>query len=397
MKHLEMNRRTLLRNALFLGCSAAANPLITPMTFAATPWDNRLVVIVLRGAMDGLDVVQPYGDSNLAGWRPNLIAGEAAGASDLDGFFSLHSGLEGLKPMWKSGELAFAHAVSTPYRDKRSHFDGQDLLENGGNSPDGGLTPGKDGWLNRVLSLVPGTTTETALAVGRDQPLILEGAARTASWSPESDLDLSPQAELLLNSIYRNDPLFAEANTLALSLSESRDAPEGMTAQKAARAEALAEFAAERLNLESRIAAFSIGGWDSHVRQPQVIRRALGELQTALLTLKAGLGANWNKTVVVCMTEFGRTVRENGNRGTDHGTGGAMVMAGGALRGGKVHGQWPGLAAADLYRERDLMPTDDVRRYAAWAMRDLFSLEKGDLERTVFPGVDLGTDPRLLA
>ncbi|MEO0912588.1 MAG: DUF1501 domain-containing protein, partial [Pseudomonadota bacterium] len=284
----EMNRRTLLRNTLFLGCSAAANPLITPMTFAAAPWENRLVVIVLRGAMDGLDVVQPYGDSALAGWRPNLKVGEAAGASDLDGFFSLHRGLSELMPMWQSGELAFAHAVSTPYRDKRSHFDGQDLLENGGNSPDGGLTPGKDGWLNRVLSLVPGATTQTALAVGRERPLILAGDVPTSSWSPDADLDLSPQAELLLGMVYENDPLFAEANATAISLSAGRDAPEGMNARQAARAEALAGFAAERLNLDSRIAAFSIGGWDSHVRQPQVIGRAVSKLQTALVTLKRG-------------------------------------------------------------------------------------------------------------
>ncbi|QHQ37420.1 DUF1501 domain-containing protein [Algicella marina] len=392
-----MNRRKLLKTSLFLGCSAAANPLVTPMTFAAAPWDNRLVVIVLRGAMDGLDAVQPYGDKNYAGLRKTLKGGEAGGASDLDGFFALHPKLNGLMPLWKSGELAFAHAVSTPYRDKRSHFDGQDLLENGGSSADGGLTPGKDGWLNRMLSLVPGTTSETALAVGRENPLILQGDAPAASWSPDADLDLSPQAELLLNAIYKNDPLFAEASEMAVSLSEGRDAPDGMKANQAVRAKALAGFAAERLNMDSRIAAFSIGGWDSHIRQASVIGKALGELETAILTLKQGLGANWQKTAVLCMTEFGRTVRENGNRGTDHGTGGAMVLAGGALKGGKVHGQWPGLASADLYRDRDLMPTNDVRRFAGWAMRDLFGLEKAELERTVFPGVEFGNDPKLLA
>ncbi|MEM7615364.1 MAG: DUF1501 domain-containing protein, partial [Pseudomonadota bacterium] len=147
----------------------------------------------------------------------------------------------------------------------------------------------------------------------------------------------------------------------------------------------------------SRVAAFSLNGWDTHRTQNNGLPRALGELQTAILTLKAGLGPAWQKTAVLCLTEFGRTVRENGVKGTDHGTGGAAIFAGGALKGQAVHGKWPGLASADLYRDRDLMPTADVRSYAAWAMRDLFSLGRAEVEQVVFPGVDMGTDPRLIA
>ncbi|HHG90151.1 MAG TPA: twin-arginine translocation pathway signal, partial [Devosia sp.] len=181
-------RRKLLCNSLALGCSAAASPLLTPVTLAAAPTDNRLVVIVLRGAMDGLDVVQPYGDPMLGKLRSTLKFGQAAGAYDLDGFFALHPALGDLLPLWNAGELAFAHAVSTPYRDKRSHFDGQDFLENGGRSSDGSLTPARDGWLNRMLSLIPGTSAQTAFSVGRQRLLLLGGREPTSSWSPDADL-----------------------------------------------------------------------------------------------------------------------------------------------------------------------------------------------------------------
>lgn len=396
MTDTDLSRRRFLGASLALGCSAAASPFVTPVTLAVTPGDNRLVVIVLRGAMDGLDVVQPVGDRFLAQHRKALSTGEKGGAQDLDGFFMLHKGLSGLMPLWQAGELSFAHAVSTPYRDKRSHFDGQDLLENGGNSPDGGLTPGRDGWLNRMLSLLPGSSSETAFAVGRENLLLLSGDAPVSAWSPDSDMALSPQAQLLLNAIYRDDPLFREASATAMQLAGGQEAGM-MNPRQAARAEALAGFAAQQLSREARVAAFSLNGWDTHQNQPGALGNALKELQTAILTLKQGLGPAWEKTAVLCLTEFGRTVRENGNRGSDHGTGGAAIFAGGALRGQQVLGQWPGLAPEDLYRDRDLMPTADVRLYAAWAMRGLFGIDRDKLDSVVFPGVDLGRDPKLIA
>ena len=389
-----ISRRKLITNSLILGCSAAASPLITPVTLASTPFDARLVVIVLRGAMDGLDVVQPYGDRQLKGLRKSIKAGEAAGAYDLDGFYSMHSALGDLVPLWKAGELGFAHAVSTPYRNKRSHFDGQDFLENGGSASSGGLTSAGDGWLNRMLTLMPGSNVTTAFSVGRQRLLMLEGAADTSSWSPDSDMDLSPTAQTLLNQLYAKDPLFHESAQVAIDLSAKMDG--SMNARQAAKAEALAGFAADRLNEDTRIAAFSIGGWDTHRNQTGTLPNALKELSAAILTLKKRLGRNWDQTTVLAMTEFGRTVRENGSGGTDHGTGGAMLMAGGAVKGGKVHGEWPGLGELDLYQDRDLEPTADVRSYAAWALRDLFAVDRSALEGLVFPGLDMGSDPRII-
>ncbi len=387
-------RRKLLLSSLALGCSAAASPLITPITLAAAPTDNRLVVIVLRGAMDGLDVVQPYGDPMLGGLRNQLKSGQAAGAHDLDGFFALHPALADLMELWNAGELAFAHAVSTPYRNKRSHFDGQDFLENGGRASDGTLTPARDGWLNRMLTLIPGANGQTAFSVGRQRLLLLTGTQPTSSWSPDADLDLSPQAKLLLDQLYATDPLFKQSARTVAEMSEKMDG--GMGAGAASGAAALAGFAADRLNEETRIAAFSIGGWDTHRDQNSNLPAALRQLSTAILTLRQKLGSNWSRTSVLAITEFGRTVRENGSGGTDHGTGGAMLMAGGAIKGGRVYGKWPGLGELNLYQDRDLNPTTDVRAFAAWALRDMFSLQRSAIETIVFPGLDMGDNPGLV-
>ncbi|MFY0680897.1 MAG: DUF1501 domain-containing protein [Thalassovita sp.] len=401
MKFETLSRRAFITRTALLGCSAAASPLVTPISMAAAPWDQRLVVIILRGAMDGLDVVQPLGDPNLAGLRSNLALGKLGDPLPLDGYFAMHPALADLYPMWQRKELGFVHAVSTPYRDKRSHFDGQDLLEAGTSSF--GDTPVRDGWLNRMLQTVPGLEAETAFAIGHDNMLLLNGDAAVSNWSPDSGLAFSPQGLRLAELIMHDDPAFRD--TLAEAAALSDDAPqEMMTGPKDARVmsrkvagiEAIAEFTAKRLRGQTRIAAFSIGGWDTHKQQAGAMGRALGELSLALTTLREGLGTQWKKTAVVAMTEFGRTVRENGTRGTDHGTGGAMILAGGAVRGGQVYGQWPGLAEADLYQRRDLMPTGDVRAYAAWAMRGLFGLDRAVLEGAVFPGLDMGPDPRIL-
>ena len=382
------SRRAFLTRTLALGCSAAASPLITPVTFAAAPGDHRLVVIVLRGAMGGIDMVRPVGDAALAQRRPTLTADDSLPLTD---FFGLHPALDPLLPLWTAGELSFAHAVSTPYRNKRSHFDGQDILEAGV----AGTDIGEDGWLNRALSLMPGTHAETAFAVGRENLRLLSGAAPSSTWSPDSELDLSPQAELLLRALYQQDPLFHEASEKAMALSDLTEG--GMSARRASRAKPLAEFAAGRLLEDTRIAAFSINGWDTHANQARSLPNALGQLSDAILALKSTLGPVWDKTTVLCLTEFGRTVRENGSRGTDHGTGGAAIFAGGALKGQMVHGDWPGLASGDLYQDRDLMPTADVRLYAGWALHALFPIAKSDIQSLIFPSLDLGPNPHLIA
>ncbi|QMU57512.1 MAG: DUF1501 domain-containing protein [Boseongicola sp.] len=392
---MTVSRRKFLGRSLALGCSAAASPFLTPVTLASAPGDARLVVIVLRGAMDGLDVVRPVGDADYARHRPGL---SDQGFSDLDGFFGLHAALDPLMPMWNAGELGFAHAVSTPYRNKRSHFDGQDFLENGGAASSGALTDARDGWLNRALGHLPGVNVRTAFAVGREQLLLLNGDVPVSSWSPDGTLDMSPQAQLLLAKVYEQDPLFHRAAAQAMELADlSGGGMGGMSARQAGRAEALAGFAAERLSEESRIAAFSLTGWDTHANQSSSLTRALGELRVAIETLKSGLGRDWDNTLVMGLTEFGRTVRENGSRGTDHGTGGAAVFAGGAVNGGRVFGQWPGLGEGQLFEDRDLMPTADVRSYAGWALRGLFGLQTSHIEAAIFPGLDMGRDPGLLA
>ncbi len=389
---MTLSRRKFMINTSLLGCSVAASPLLTPITLAATPGDNRLVVIILRGAMDGLDVVRPYGAPEIIGYRPTL--GAAEGAGDLDGYFSLNEALADLMPLWRAKELGFVQAVSTPYRDKRSHFDGQDLLETGSNARNGATQAGKTGWLNRALALLPGARAETAFSVGPSRMLLLDGPEPYAAWSPGSDLSMSPQTEILLKRIYQNDPLFAKSAQMAMDLSAKTGGREG--GGRIGAAKSLASFASARLNEETRIASFSIGGWDTHNGQRRNLARALSELSQGILALKAGLGANWQRTTVLAITEFGRTVAENGTGGTDHGTGGLMVMAGGAINGGKVHGQWPGLGALDLYQNRDLEPTGDVRRYLGWALRDLFGLETGAIGATVFPGVDMGDNAGII-
>ena len=390
-----MQRRKFLLTGAALGCSAAASPLLTPIAFAQGPWENRLVVIILRGAMDGLDAVQPYGDPDFAGLRPSLAG--VGGLTDLDGYHALHPGLAPLLPLWQAQQLGFVHAVSTPYRDKRSHFDGQDILEAG--TP--GLTSegARDGWLNRMLQTMPGLSAETAYAIGREQMLILSGAAPAARWSPDARMQLSPQARSLLALVQQDDPLFRAATEDAVMIVDdlAAEVSDDMT-ETALRGDhvKLAQFAASRLRSDTRIASFSIGGWDTHNRQAAGLSRALSRLSDTLLTLQTELGPVWGQTAVICMTEFGRTARENGTVGTDHGTGGAMILAGGAVRGGRVVADWPGLSDADLYAGRDLMPTRDVRAHAGWVMRGLFGLDAGLIEQAVFPGLELGPDPGLL-
>lgn len=391
-----MDRRGFLGGGLALGCSAAASPLITPIALASAPGDNRLVVIVLRGALDGLALIEPQGDRAWEGLRPTL--GTGAGTRPLgDGFFARHAALAPLDPLWDAGEIAFAHAVSTPYRDRRSHFDGQDILEAGTPGLDGAP---REGWLNRLLQAVPGSRGETAYAIGRERMVILSGPAPVASWSPDARLRLSPQAQLLLDVVYRNDPLFqgASSDAIAIAADLAGAGDDGAALGAGLRGEhvRLAEFAVSRLRQETRIASFSLGGWDTHARQAGHLDRALARLGDVIVTLRAGLGPLWGQTAVLCVTEFGRTVRENGTLGTDHGTGGAMLLAGGAIRGGRVVADWPGLDEGDLYAGRDLMATRDLRAHAGWVMRGLFGLDRAAVEGAIFPGLDLGPDPGLI-
>ncbi|WP_370399135.1 DUF1501 domain-containing protein [Sulfitobacter sp. JB4-11] len=384
---MDLSRRDILKRAGIIGCSLTASPLITPVAFAQAPWDMRLVVIILRGGMDGLDVVRPLGDPAFAALRPDM---DNANAQDLDGYFALHPALGDLVPLWRAGQLGFMHAVSTPYRDKRSHFDGQDLLEAGTETLDGRT---RDGWLNRLLQQMPGLEAETAYAIGTTQLRVLEGDAPVANWTPKARLGLSPQALRLAELVMERDAPLHAALAEAQMLSQIGT---GGARRGSAHLE-IADFAAKRLRGPSRIAAFSLGGWDTHRAQGRNLPRSLRALSQTLLGLRDGLGEGiWGKTAVLAMTEFGRTAALNGTRGTDHGTGGVMLFAGGALRGGQVLGQWPGVAEAALYDRRDLMPTADVRGPVGWVLRAATGLDSTTIEQKVFPGLQMGRDPGLL-
>lgn len=373
-----LSRRGFLAGA----CCAAAAPVMTPVTFAAMPGDNRFVTIILRGAMDGLDMVQPYGDPAFAALRPKLGLTPANGLLDLDGFFGLNPAASALMPLWQAGELSFVHAVSTPYRDQRSHFDGQDMLESGGSE-----RGEKTGWLNRTLAVIPRADARKAIDINTSMELILSGPNAADSWSSRTNFALAEDEIAFLDRLYASDPPFAKAMTEAKATAMSADSLYADGKRGAGIAD-MARLAGGMLREKYRIASFSINGWDTHVGQQGQFRRAAGDLATAITTLKEALGADaWKQTVVLVMTEFGRTARENGTGGTDHGTGGLALLAGGAVPGGKVMGTWPGLGEGKLLDDRDLMPTGDVREVAAAMLHKQFGMSPESLTSKVFPGL----------
>ncbi|NEH56738.1 DUF1501 domain-containing protein [Rhizobium leguminosarum] len=385
-----MNRILLSRRGfLASGCCLAAAPIFTPVTFAAMPGDNRFVTIVLRGAMDGLDLVQPYGDAAFAALRPTLALTPDTGLLDLDGHFGLNPAAAELMPLWKSRELAFVHAVSTPYRDQRSHFDGQDMLESGGEH----VAEEKTGWLNRALAVIPRSDARKAIDINTSTELILSGPNNVDVWASDSNLAPARDEMQFLARLYAGDPPFAEAlaeATRANSASMMVE-PEG---QRGAKIADVAALAANMLKGDYRIASFSISGWDTHIGQADQFKRPVQDLAQAINTLKATLGPEiWAKTVVLAMTEFGRTVRQNGSAGTDHGTGGCALLAGGAVNGGRILGRWPGIGDGQLLDDRDLMPTADVRELAAAMLYRQFDVSADDLTGKIFPrlGFDKGS------
>jgi uncharacterized protein (DUF1501 family) len=386
-REFRLSRRLFLAGA----CSAAAAPVLTPVSFAATAGDNRFVTIILRGAMDGLDLVQPYGDPAFAALRPTLGKTPDTGLLDLDGFFGLNPAASALMPLWQASQLSFVHAVSTPYRDQRSHFDGQDILETGGIDKSQ-----KSGWLNRALAVIPRSDARRAIDINTSMELLLTGPNAVDNWSSQSDFTLADDEIAFLERLYAGDPAFARA------LGETRhaDAAADLLNDGERRGGGIVEMArlaGGMLSGEYRIASFSINGWDTHVGQPRQFRKAAGDLATAIVTLRETMGeAAWNKTVVLAITEFGRTARENGTNGTDHGTGGAAVLAGGAVTGGRVFGAWPGLGGERLLDERDLMPTGDLREVAAAMLYRQFDITPGNLTGKVFPGLSFDTSSALL-
>lgn len=377
---ISLSRRAFLTSA----CCAAAAPLMTSMTFASAPGEKRLVTIVLRGAMDGLHLVQPYGDAAFKLYRPTLAGTPENGLIDLNGFYGLNILAGDLLPLWKRGELSFVQSVSTPYRDARSHFDGQDVLENGGIN----VGDEKTGWLNRAISNIPSVQSRRAIDVNSSAELLLRGDNDVDVWSPRTDLAMKSDERNFFQQMYRNDPQFSRAMADATATDLSAD--KLYTDQKrGAKAADIARLAAGMLMQSYRIASFSINGWDTHAGQAAAFKAPAADLATAILTIRETLSPSvWKDTIVVAITEFGRTVRENGSLGTDHGTGGLAVIAGGGIDGGKVIGRWPGLGEDRLLNGRDLTPTGDVRELAAAMLHRQFNISPDNLTSTIFPGLD---------
>jgi uncharacterized protein (DUF1501 family) len=388
MNDFSLSRRGFLASA----CCLAAAPIFTPVTFAAMPGDNRFVTIVLRGAMDGLDLVQPYGEAGFAAVRPSLALTPDKGLIDLDGHFGLNPAAADLLPLWKSRELAFVHAVSTPYRDQRSHFDGQDMLESGGEH----VSDKKTGWLNRALAAIPRSDARKAIDVNTSTELILSGPNNVDVWASDSNLGTSRDEMQFLMRLYAGDPAFAKA----LEEANRANSASMIAEPDNKRGEKITDIAALAGNMlkgDYRIASFSITGWDTHVAQLGQFKRPVQDLAQAINTLKATLGPEiWPKTVVLAMTEFGRTVRENGSGGTDHGTGGCAVLAGGAIDGGRILGRWPGIGDGKLLDDRDLMPTADVREIAAAMLYRQFDVTTNDLTAKIFPGLSFDRSSQFL-
>jgi len=385
---------TTTRRRFLLGTGAlAASAALPNVMFAHTGGSARLVVVILRGALDGLAAVPPCADPNYAGLHRELAIaapGVADGALALDNTFGLHPSFAFLHDRYVAGELVVFHAVASPYRD-RSHFDGQNVLENGLTKPLGS----SDGWLNRALSALPrgtGHDAELAVAISQNVPLILRGDMPVISKSPQATPDVDEELLSRLADLYSKDDWFSARLSEAVQTEKLADEgglpadPEAMTeptvagarpAMTAPQNTAVKPAAADRISGVARMAAslmrsdggpevavIEAGGWDTHANQGGAkgpLAQRLTGLDKALRALKEELGPLWPQTAVLVVTEFGRTAAMNGTRGTDHGTGGCAFLAGGAVRGGRVIADWPGLARTALLDNRYLRPTLDLR------------------------------------
>ncbi len=379
-----MDRRQFLAAAGAGGFALACPGL----ALARTASDARLVVVILRGALDGLAAVPAVGDPNYRRQRGALAIdapGTAGGALALDDNFALHPALTGLHARYQQQELLVFHAAATPYRE-RSHFDGQDWLE-------AGAAHARDGWLNRSLASLPNALSgERGIALGTTMPLALRGAAPVTTWAPSRMADADEDTLNRIGLLYAEDPLLAQRFGEALAAAEIAGTMGGAGPAFGKRAfEQLARAAGRFLAapVGPRVAVLESGGWDSHANQGaangQLANRLQG-LDRGLQELASALESAWADTAVLVVTEFGRTVAVNGTNGTDHGTASCAFLLGGAVAGGRVVADWPGLAGGDLYQGRDLRPTMDLRRVFKGVLHDHLGVAPARLEDRVFPG-----------
>ncbi|MCH9694738.1 MAG: DUF1501 domain-containing protein [Gammaproteobacteria bacterium] len=382
------SRRDILRSIMVASAACVAPGL----TVAATSSSKRFVLVVLRGAVDGLALAAPYADSNYEAVRGELAIdkpGNPDGLLQLDGFFGLNPSLQNVHRYFQSGDAAIVHAVASPYRE-RSHFDGQDMLENGATRVGGK----RDGWLNRAMAPMRSTLgNEAAVALAQNTPLVLRGENSVTSWAPSKLPDADDATLARLQQLYADDAFFATRLEQALRSQEiaGNMGSTGTRGNEAKQFIDLMASAAKFLTTSDgpNIAVVELGGWDTHANQGAssgALANRFSSLDTGLGELKDGLGERWHDTAVAVVTEFGRTVRVNGTRGTDHGTGTAAVLLGGAVNGGRVIADWPGLSQADLFAGRDLLPTSDVRSVFKGLLVDHLELAPAFVEREVFPG-----------
>jgi uncharacterized protein (DUF1501 family) len=399
----EIGRRDFLRAAAAL--SAAGIFMIGPQAWAARalegdPSSKRLVVVFMRGAVDGLNVVVPYGDSQYYEQRPTIAiprSGGDRGVIDLDGHFGLNPVLDSMMPMWKDRTLAFVHACGSP-DPTRSHFDAQDYMESG--------TPGRkstsDGWMNRTIAALPGAHGPTeAVSLGPTVPRILSGPMNVANIplgrAAERPMPLdNPKIEDAFDRLYTGDDPLSRAyqegrvarqklrGELEQDMTEANNgapSPDGFSDDTGRLARLIAR------DPSIRLAFLALGGWDTHVSQGSSqgqLANHLKPLGDGLASLVKDLGAAYDDTVILVISEFGRTVHENGNGGTDHGHGNVMWVMGGPVRGGRVYTRWNGLSQAELYQERDVPVTTDFREPIGQVLRVHMGLPPSQIDR-VFP------------
>ena len=396
--------RLARREFLNLTALAAGGALLTSrLAFAhADTRPSRLVVVILRGALDGLAAVPPHGDRDYAALRREFALrapGEPGGALPLNGFFGLHPSLAFLERCYAVRELTVLHALASPYRE-RSHFDGQDVLENGSPRPHAL----QSGWLNRALLTAPRAAgREAGVALGQNVPLVMRGPAAVTSWSASKLSALDEDTLARITDLYANDPLLSVrlANGLAANALAAEDGTGAMTptatagsppAQQPnnARYAEVVRAAAGFLRQEDgpKVAVFDTTGWDTHANEGGAegqLAGRLAALDAGLATLKQELGPAWSHTAVLLVTEFGRTAAINGTRGTDHGTATIAFLVGGAVAGGRVIADWPGLSPRALYQGRDLAPTLDLRSLLKGLLAEQLAVPERALERDVFP------------
>jgi|HubBroStandDraft_1064217.scaffolds.fasta_scaffold16374_3 uncharacterized protein (DUF1501 family) len=390
--HWPMN--PLTRRRFLLGSGAlAVSAAIPNALFAYTGGSSRLVVVIMRGALDGLAAAPPYADPDYASLHRELAIaapGAADGALKLDNTFGLHPSLAFLHEKYLGGELLVFQAVASPYRD-RSHFDGQNVLENGLTKPLGTA----DGWLNRALASMPRSAhlTERAVAISQNVPLILRGEAAVLTKSPQATPDVDEDLLSRLADLYSKDDWFSARLSEAVQTEKITDDSGGMSAAQAPPADRItgvARMAGTLMKSEGgpQIAVLEATGWDTHANQggaKGALAQRLAGLDHALRTLAEELGALWPQTAVLVVTEFGRTAAMNGTRGTDHGTGGCAFLAGGAVRGGRVIADWPGLSHTALLDNRDLRPTLDLRSVFKGVLDEHMHVDAKTLDSRIFP------------